>query len=178
MSFTPEENYDELPSQSARAADRVSVPGILLIIVGVINLLWALYQIYGFASTAMATPQELMAQQQQMADAIKKLFPQFAEEFDKQLKQADPQQLKTQSMLVQGPLALFFTLSGILPLVGGIRMRSRRGYGLAVTGAIFALFPCVTPGCCLFAIGPIAGIWSLVVLSNAEVKAAFQSPGS
>jgi uncharacterized membrane protein HdeD (DUF308 family) len=174
MSFSPEENYDEFPSQSARAADRVSVPGILLIIVGVINLLWALYGVFEFSRAAMATPEELAARQKEFVDMLKQALPQIADQVDQQMKQQDPQQLKTQNMLINGPLTLLFVLCGILPLLAGIRMRNLRGYGLAVTGAIFALLPCITPGCCLFAIGPIAGIWSLVVLSNVEVKAAFR----
>jgi hypothetical protein len=174
MSFTPpEENYDEFPSQTPIAANRVNVPGVLLIIVGVINLLWGLYLAYGFIKAASATPEELAAQQQEMVDMFKKLLPQMAEEFDKQMKQQDPKQLKTQNMIVSGPITLLVLLSGILSLLGGIRMRNLGGYGLAVTGSILALFPCITPGCCLI-IGPIAGIWSLVVLSNAEVKAAFR----
>jgi hypothetical protein len=59
---------------------------------------------------------------------------------------------------------------GVLVLWGALRMMKLSSYGLAITAAIIAMIPCVSPCCCL---GLPFGIWALVVLSRADVKAAF-----
>ena len=105
-------------------------------------------------------------------DFIKRAFPKMAEEMDKQPK-PDPQSLKNQSLMTYGIWTGLLVLVGIIPIIAGARMRGLRGYGLAITGSILAVFPCISGGCCLI-IGPVAGIWSLVVLANAEVKSAFR----
>jgi len=61
-------------------------------------------------------------------------------------------------------------LSSILVLFGGLKMKKLEAYGLALASSIIAMIPCVSP-CCL--IGLPIGIWSLVILSKPEVKAAF-----
>lgn len=59
----------------------------------------------------------------------------------------------------------------VVTILGAIKMRALQSYGLAVAGSITAMF--VLPGCCcLLGIG--FGIWSLIVLNNPEVKAAFR----
>jgi len=71
-------------------------------------------------------------------------------------------------------LALFLLLLplpfGLVMLVGGWRMMQGKSYGLAVTASILALLPC-HPASLL---GLIFGVWSLVVLSRSNVKAAFE----
>jgi hypothetical protein len=52
---------------------------------------------------------------------------------------------------------------------GAIKMKDLQGYGLAMTAAILCLIPCFSI-CCL---GIPFGIWALIVLLNADVKAAF-----
>jgi hypothetical protein len=59
---------------------------------------------------------------------------------------------------------------GVLVLVGGLKMRKCESYGLCVASSILAMIPCLSI-CCV--IGLPAGIWALVVISKAEVKAAF-----
>ena len=54
---------------------------------------------------------------------------------------------------------------------GGLRLRNARSLGLVYLAAIFAMLPCCTGYCCCFGI-PI-GIWVLVTLQDADVKAAF-----
>lgn len=62
---------------------------------------------------------------------------------------------------------------GVLMLLGGLKMKELRSYGLALTGSIVALIPCLgINGCCCIAI-PV-GVWSLVVLMKPEVKGAFR----
>lgn len=54
---------------------------------------------------------------------------------------------------------------------GALKMKALRSYGAAVTATIVMLLPC---SCCCF-IGIPIGIWSLVVLLSADVKAAFSA---
>jgi hypothetical protein len=62
-------------------------------------------------------------------------------------------------------------LGGFLILIGAMKMRKLESYGLAMTGAIVAMIPQLSPCCPL---GLPFGIWALVVLSNGSVKAAFR----
>jgi hypothetical protein len=57
----------------------------------------------------------------------------------------------------------------ITVIIGGWQMRQARSYGLALIAAIVALLPC-TFG---WVLGLPIGIWALIVLMDAEVKAAF-----
>jgi len=83
-----------------------------------------------------------------------------------------PPELREQFMLqgvagiVQYSLSL---IAHIIILIGAIKMKSLRSYGLAMTASILSiLFQC---GCCCLGIG--AGIWALVILSKPAVKAMF-----
>lgn len=60
---------------------------------------------------------------------------------------------------------------GIVVIVGAVKMKNLQSYAFAMTAAIIAMVPCVSP-CCL--LGLPFGIWALVVLSDAGVKAAFR----
>jgi hypothetical protein len=53
---------------------------------------------------------------------------------------------------------------------GALKMKNLESHGLAMAASIVAIIPCFTS--CFFAIP--AGIWSLVVLCKADVKAAFR----
>jgi hypothetical protein len=54
-----------------------------------------------------------------------------------------------------------------------VQLRRLRTYWVAVSGALLAVVPCVSPlGCC--GIGEAVGIWALVVLLNADVRSAFR----
>ena len=61
--------------------------------------------------------------------------------------------------------------TGGFVIFAGVQMMKLRAYGLAFAGAILALVPCLGPCCC---VGIPAGIWALVVLNSADVKASFQ----
>ncbi len=75
--------------------------------------------------------------------------------------------------LMSGSLTIVlgaFTLIGsALIFYGAMKMKEMQGYGLAMTAAILCLIPCFSI-CCL---GIPFGIWALVILLNADVKAAF-----
>jgi predicted Zn finger-like uncharacterized protein len=59
---------------------------------------------------------------------------------------------------------------GLFVVLGARKMKNLESYGMAMAGTIVAMLPC--NGCCL--LGLPFGIWALVVLSDAEVKAAFR----
>jgi Protein kinase domain len=66
----------------------------------------------------------------------------------------------------------FLLVPSLLTFVGAWRMRSLRNYGLSVVGAVLAIVTLQGLG-----LGILFGIWSLVVLMRAEVRAAFDQPG-
>jgi hypothetical protein len=69
-------------------------------------------------------------------------------------------------------LSVVFSFAiGIVMIVGGLKMMRLQSHGLATTASVLALLPCGPAGI----IGLIVGIWSLVVLSRPDVKAAFQN---
>jgi hypothetical protein len=74
-----------------------------------------------------------------------------------------------------GPLQIFFLGLKVIGLAliawGAWRMRQLRSYGLAMTASILAMIPCFSDCCCV--IGLPVGIWSLIVLLDKDVKAAF-----
>jgi hypothetical protein len=76
---------------------------------------------------------------------------------------------------VMGPIAIgsgvIGIVIGVLILVGAMKMKSLENYTLAMTGAILAMIPCISP-CCL--LGLPFGIWAIVVLSDPAVKSAFK----
>ena len=65
-------------------------------------------------------------------------------------------------------------ITNILIVVGALKMKKLESYGLAMTASILCLV--CDCGCCLLGLG--AGIWALVVLSDAQVKAAFKTARS
>lgn len=71
-----------------------------------------------------------------------------------------------------GVVGTVITLAvGGLIIYGAMKMMNLQSYGLAMAASIVAMIPCLSPCCCL---GLPAGIWAIVVLNNAEVKAAFR----
>ena len=54
----------------------------------------------------------------------------------------------------------------------GLQMMKLRAWGAAVAASIVVMIPCFTSCCCV--LGLPLGIWSLVVLFNADVKKAFE----
>jgi len=71
-----------------------------------------------------------------------------------------------------------FGIAGSLVAVGvavfiiyaALKMRELSQWGLALAASVLAMIPCISP-CCL--IGLPVGIWSLIVLTKPEIKAAF-----
>src|SRR5688572_29302837 len=66
--------------------------------------------------------------------------------------------------------AICLLMSGLV-LFGALKMQKLQSYGLAMAGAVIAAIPCTSPCCFL---GLPLGIWAIVVLMNAQVKASFR----
>ena len=77
-------------------------------------------------------------------------------------------------MLVFGiPLLLLLVLSlasGVVMIVGGLKMLRLESYGWALAACVIAVLPFNPVGM----IGLVVGIWGLVVLNQPSVRAAFR----
>lgn len=59
---------------------------------------------------------------------------------------------------------------GVIIILGALKMKKLESHSWGTAASIIAMIPCISP-CCL--VGLPIGIWSLVVLSDPDVKAAF-----
>ncbi|GAA5509449.1 hypothetical protein [Novipirellula caenicola] len=134
------------PGNATNAADAVSAPAISLIVVSLICILCLLIALGVDAFLVFSG----------MADRLQENNAGFSKET----------QIKVR---VIGSLVLIAINSFIL--FTAIRMKSLRSYPLALTGAILAAIPCISP--CYF-IGIPFGIWATIVLMRPEVKQAFR----
>jgi hypothetical protein len=151
------------------AKERVFLPGIFLLIVGVINLLVGGY----FLLSTTLVPRE--AFRAQAAATWDSYSPEQKERF-KQAGYDKERFLELMERILpffQGGSGLA-TLFAIVTLLGGVSMIRMRARGLAIAGSVMATIPCLSPlGCCL--VGEGIGIWCLVVLFNSDVIAAFSA---
>lgn len=69
---------------------------------------------------------------------------------------------------IQGILALTF---GTFILIGAVKMRRLKSRGWAIAACVLSLIPGFSP-CCL--VGLPLGVWGLMTVNDAEVKAAFE----
>jgi hypothetical protein len=182
MSFADEpleqENAESFDGTRSRVAEKVKLPAIFLIIVGVLNVLGALYGIEEGARALLM--KEKIAKEMDKAFEDQKLK---STQLSKQQQQEQEEILNAiQGWLGKSVAGLAVTqlISGLLGLLaaaitifGGVRMISLRSRGLAILGSVLAMIPCLSAtGCC--GLGEGIGIWSLIVLMSAEVKAAFR----
>jgi hypothetical protein len=157
-------DHDASPERqqvSDAVASRVRIPAIFLIVVGVLNLLGAGWGIVN-GIPAATDPQKAV---QDGLDA----------EQQKMLKDAgfEPVQFVKSVGIGQIVVDGVGLLAAVVTILGGVRMLSLKNRGLAIFSSILAAIPCLSSmGCCGIGIG--VGIWSLVVLMNADVKAAFR----
>jgi hypothetical protein len=148
--------------EAARA--RVATPGLFLILAGLFSALLCA------ASLALAFTNPTM-----ISDWYKKTFidalqpgPQ-KQQMEAQFREQEAgMRMDSPLNLGQYVLALLLNLATV---VGGLKMRSLSGYGLAITGAVCGIIP--ISGCCCLTM-PV-GIWAVVVLANSDVKNAFRS---
>jgi hypothetical protein len=152
---------EDLASTRRMATERINLPSIFLIVVASLNLLVALGLI-AMGLMATTVPAEEIAKQPTSEQAMKEGWT--------------PEQLKNLGVgmyIGWGAVALIFSL---VTLLAAIYMRGLRFYGLAITGAVLAALPIISPmGCCL--LGEAIGLWALLVLINPTVRSAFRRAG-
>src|SRR5262245_9822353 len=156
------EPIDSPSPQSAAAKARM--PGIFLIVIAILNAL-------GVAGCFMIA----MAMSNMPEAEFKKALEQQPQN-KKQLDEAGitPEQLQSYYVKFFGGTGIAGILGFPLLLVGGIQMCRGRGWGLALTAAVLAMLPGLSPSFCCCGLSPAIGIWALVVLLNSDVKAAFR----
>jgi hypothetical protein len=155
------DDYEQPPDDDRRAArvrrarDRVSLPAIFLIILGLLSLAAAVTVL----ALIWMAPDVMMRSQY---DTTKEMFPnQPLPPYEEYVKQ----QQVTATLI-----NILRVVMSILMTVGAMKMRSLEGYGLAMTASIIAIIPLCPNECCC---ATPFGIWGLVVLVNADVKRAF-----
>lgn len=128
--------------------NKVVPPAIFLIVVGVLGVaITAFNAIYALVGTPPEVPPD-------------------APEFFKEMQAGS---VGVVPAVVQG----IFTLVNVLIIVGAVQMFSFKSRTMAIVSAIAAM---VNFGGCCCILGLPAGIWSLIVLMNPDVKRAFEAP--
>jgi hypothetical protein len=149
---------------TGEARQRVQLPAMALIIVGVINLLLGLGMAFAGYRIGELPPEQLERQMEQ----------QYAKQWADAKKQGytinDILNIYRNGGLGGGGVAL---VCALLTIAAGIRMFNLKSYGLAVLASVVMAVPCISPSACC-CLGEVIGIWSLVVLLQTDVRAAFR----
>ncbi len=144
-------------------ADKVKLPAIFLIVVGVLNIFGAGYFILN-GTVASLNPEAT-------AEQMTALNPNALRDLQNAgMSPVDLVKRGSLAYMIGGALGV---LAAVLTILGGVRMMILKSYGLAVFASILAALPCISfLGCC--GLGEGVGIWSFIVLMSADVKAAFR----
>jgi hypothetical protein len=139
----------------------------LLIVVGTLNLLLGLFSIFQGVQAAFLPIEQLERNVQQSQELLKPIFG--------EMPGGLPGAADLRAILVSSNIGLgtVQALAAFVTILGGVRMRQLRNHTLAVVGAVASAIPCVSCSACC-GLGEVVGIWALVVLLNAEVRAAFE----
>jgi hypothetical protein len=159
-------------------AGKTNLPGIFLIVTGIVNGLFAVWVLY--AGTNLTRDVQDLKDPEKRKEAQEALEKEMAKHPDDERKQLEqmgwtPERIVGFMEKLPGG---FFAYGGLVlvaslfVVLAGIRMMQHGSYGLAIFGSILALIPCVTSPCCI--LGIPFGIWSLVVLMSPEVKTTFR----
>jgi hypothetical protein len=149
-----EPRHEEAYPAAGTALDKVRLPAIFLIIVGILNIPGGFF----WALTGANAMWNVEANEQ------------AAKQFN--LPKVDPGQAKVGAIFYFG-LCVMSLVAGAITILGGVRMLSLKSYGLAILGSVLAILPCISVmGCC--GVGEGVGIWSLIVLTSADVRSAFR----
>src|SRR5262245_49451696 len=129
MSFGPEdagEGYEQAPSSPP--SERTTLPGIFLIVVGVLNILGGcILGLFGLAAASVPTEQLRKQLEQQNPGQLK------------QIEQAGWTVKNFQDWYMYAGYAGFAgAVVGILIIAGGIMLWTRKSYALALIGALLA----------------------------------------
>jgi len=148
------------PDKSLR--DAVTIPGYLLMATGALVILFWLMNLLSAVVGAGSSP-------------MTELPPEFYDNPNLEPYRALFEKILASQSEGPGVVGILYNLLGLglggLIAFGGLQMTKFRMYGVALAASIVSMIPCFS--CCCCVLGLPVGIWSLVVLSRQEVKAAF-----
>ena len=165
MSFPPDDRgrepaYDPYREGGPPRTNPAQMPGIFLLIVGIINLLLAGYLVLNAVTIQALSDAEF---EQYMTDTYTRA--------GRQAPAVDWRTVKSPVVVSFFAWAAVSFVASIVIILGAVKMMTLRSYGLAMTGAVLSMIPLISC-CCLGGQG--IGIWALVVLLKPEVKAMFR----
>jgi hypothetical protein len=178
---SPEPGQDPVPASATSnpASDRVQMPALLMMALGVIHLFVTVLPLWGTLQTVLTPADRLHAEnrkkieeaekQLQSNNPLKKFFQDARKEFESR----SPEEFKQQTILQYALTTLCLFLAALLVLLGGWRMRQLKSYGIALLASVVVAIPCISPASCC-CVGEIVGLWSLWVLLAPDVRASFQ----
>ena len=140
----------------ATIIERLKIPAILLVILGVLGLLFT-----------VAGPFLKAFWVDTMLDFFAKMNVQIPADQKAQMEAAKTAGLGLGDYL---GLALGLVVNTVI-LVGGHKMMKLQSWGLALASAILVMLPC---GSCCCLIGLPIGIWTIIQINKPEVKSAFR----
>ncbi len=134
-------------------AQRVTRPAIAILLLGIFNLVSVVFGVLLLIGMLVAEPPGRAA--------------------DGRGADAKPKASQGDNMMAAYLVGLnvIATSAGVLILVGALKMLKLRSYSWAMVTSILVMIPGIS-SCCLAGI-PV-GIWALMVLSNPDVRAAFE----
>jgi hypothetical protein len=153
---TPERDFNR-----SRVAERLRGPAIALLLSAILSLVCNGIGLV-YARWIDQHPQQIDAELDRRLDEN----PDLDREQRQQAKEIALQLLSSLNLCCGGS-----AIANLLVLVGAIQMLRVRSYGFAVLASILALNPVNFPVC--FVHVPF-GVWSLAVLSNADVRSTFR----
>jgi len=148
-----------MPPDPESVKSQLMAPGIGLIIVSTISLLWLIIGL------TLGGDQSQMVEQ--MMEEMRRSSAEQGTEIDMAMVESMVQWL----IMLNIPITILQFLTLSLSLAAGINMIKLRAWNLSVAGSIVAVIPCLNGNCCCVAI-PL-GIWALVVLNKDHVKQLF-----
>jgi hypothetical protein len=168
MSTTEEDSRDDAP-----VLRTTILPGKLLLAVGLFNTLGGLFILHNGIQTWRMPVEQFRAQQKQALEYAQ-ARGWISDDYRKQIETQPADEAKAMAEFVFVGWGVLALIAAFLTTYGGVNLRSLNSYPLAMTGAILAVIPGISPmGCCGF--GEVIGLWSIVVLLNREVRGAFAS---
>lgn len=154
----PLDDWEDPQRQGPRLAGKgvILAPAIALIVIGFFALLGNAYTLF----SVLANPAGFRQQMQQ----IQAMFPAGGGAMP-----FDPVEMVKVTSIV-------FMVISLLQMIGGVCMAQRRGYPIAIIGAVLAIMNCNNALICIPSFG--IGIWAMVVLFMPTVRAHFSQPAA
>jgi hypothetical protein len=144
-------NVGDSGAAGGNAREQVSVPAILLMVLGGLTIASALFGMVQYLMGSNTAQMEEILNNPQIPEGMKSVL-------------AASNKLGIVGSLLQ-------LILGGVTFFGGLKMKNLESYGLSMAASIIVIIPLFGSCCCCIGI-PI-GIWSLVVLNKPEVKSSF-----